>query len=181
MEPWLRWQLPSCPGFLAGVRADGAKSSSVTGGRLCTFAHLAVCTQHGREISEEGLWDHFSWHFSKCAWLPEVLTLWFCPCSEETVFFVQICGECVKDEAWVSPGPSFYSLVLFFLFTRQWHLQMEACWDSTWLMSSLGFVPLACWPLSSHLSRQGPWPPRGHQRSLQSGLCGPCFPTACHM
>lgn len=45
--------------------------------------------------------------------------------SAETVFLELVCRESVKDEASVSQMLSFYFLLSFFLFTSQWHLQME--------------------------------------------------------
>lgn len=82
--PWLGWLIPPCPRvpcemLSLGLVLNGVKSSSMTRGKRPTFACLAVYMKYANEIPKEALWEHFCVHFSKYAWLPEVLTLWFFP------------------------------------------------------------------------------------------------------
>lgn len=128
---------------------DWVKSSPVTWGRLCTpFACLAVCMKYANEISQEVLWEHFSWHFSKYTWLPEVLTLWFFPFWGDSFSPAGLLRVC---ERWGLSESN-----AFFLFSGYIFLVHKSVAPANgrlaevapgWLAAS-ALVPLAHWPFS---------------------------------
>ena len=141
-------QLPPCPRALHEVKQpkpmfgpNGVKSRSVTGGGWCTFACLAVSMKYANDISKEALWEHFSWHFSKYTWLPEVLTVWLFPFLRR-----QFCSCWSADSLWkMRPERVPCSLSLLWLhFSRSQvsgTCKWKARWGSTWLISDLCSVP----------------------------------------
>lgn len=150
----------------------------MTGGKPSAFACLAVSMKYANEISKEVLWEHLSVRFSKSAWLPEVLTLWF-SFSEETVFLAPSAeGLWEMRPEWVQGVLSIFWLH-FSCSQVSGTCKWKTCWGSTWLISNFCSVPLPHWPLNYLLLRPGlrgsRWEAGG---SLQYGWHGVSLPTA---
>lgn len=140
----------ACCATCCSFGPNGVNSSSVTWGRraLCTCTCLAVYMKYANDISKEVLWEHFTSRFSKYAWLPEVLTLWFFPFLRRYFF------SCWSAESLWKMRPEWIKCFLstFWLhFSRSQvsgTCKWKTCWGSTWLISNFCLVPLTHWPLN---------------------------------